>query len=57
MQTNSVEAICEILAGHLSKENTKKFKDLIFNILQTVLKCFESNDCDNLKISLFALSD
>ena len=43
IQTNSVEAICEILGGYLSKENTKKFKDLIFNILQT--------------ITLFALSD
>ena len=57
IQTNSVEAICEILSGNLSKENTKKFKDLIFNILQTVLKCFESGDSDNLKLTLFALSD
>ena len=57
IQTNSVEAICEILGGYLSKENTKKFKDLIFNILQTILKCFESNDVDNLKLTLFALSD
>jgi hypothetical protein len=57
IQTNSVEAICEILAGNLSKENTKKFKDLIFDILKTILKCFEANDTDNLKITLFALSD
>ena len=57
IQTNSVEAICEILAGHLSKENTKKFKDLIFNILKTVLDCFQKNDLDNLKLTLFALSD
>ena len=57
IQTNSVEAICEILAGNLSKENTKKFKDLIFYILQTILKCFEANDSDNLKLTLFALSD
>jgi hypothetical protein len=57
IQTNSVQAICEILSGNLSKENTKKFKDLIFNILQTILKCFEGNDSDNLKLSLFALSD
>ena len=57
IQTNSVEAICEILAGNLNKENTKKFKDLIFNILQTILKCFESNNSDNLKLTLFALSD
>ena len=57
IQTYSVEAICEILGGHLSKQNTKKFKDLIFNILQTVLKCLEANDCDNLKLTLFALSD
>lgn len=57
IQTNSVEAICEILAGNLSKENTKKFKDLIFNILQTILKCFEAEDTDNLKLTLFALSD
>ena len=57
IQTNSVEAICEILSGNLSKENTKKFKNLVFNILQTILKCFESNDSDNLKLTLFALSD
>ena len=55
--TNSVEAICEILAGNLSKENTKKFKDLIFNILETILKCYEMNNYDNLKLTLFALSD
>ena len=57
IQTNSVEAICEILSGNLSKENTKKFKDLIFNILKTILNCFESKDTDNLKLTLFALSD
>jgi hypothetical protein len=57
IQTNSVQAICEILSGNLNKENTKKFKDLIFNILQTILKCFESNNSDNLKLTLFALSD
>ena len=57
IQTNSVEAICEILAGNLSKENTRKFKDLVFNILKTILKCFEEKDCDNLKLTLFALSD
>jgi len=57
IQTNSVEAICEILSGNLSKDNTKKFKNLVFNILQTILKCFESNDSDNLKLTLFALSD
>ena len=57
IQTNSVEAICEILGGYLSKENTKKFKDLIYNILETILKCYNSNDTDNLKLTLFALSD
>lgn len=57
IQTNSVEAICEILSGYIDKTNTKKFKDLMFNVLQTVLKCFEAGDMDNLKISLFALSD
>ena len=57
IQTNSVEAICEILAGYLSKENTRKFKDLIFNILQTILKCFEAENTDYLKLTLFALSD
>lgn len=35
----------------------QKFKDLIFNILQTILKCFEAEDTDNLKLTLFALSD
>ena len=57
LRTASTEAICEILTENLGKENTKKFKDLIFNILETVLKCFEANDTDNLKISLFALSN
>ena len=57
IQTNTVECICEILGGNLSKENKKKFKDLIFNILETILKCFEANNTDNLKVALFALSD
>ena len=57
LQTTSTEAICEILSENLGKANTKKFKDLVFNILKTVLKCFEANDVDNLKISLFSLSN
>ena len=57
LQTTSTEAICEILSENLGKENTKKFKNLIFYILKTVLKCFEANDMNNLKISLFALSN
>ena len=57
LQTTSTEAICEILSENLGKENTKKFKNLIFYILKTVLRCFEENDIDNLKISLFALSN
>ena len=57
LQTTSTEAICEILSENLGKANTKKFKELVFNVLKTVLKCFEANDMDNLKISLFALSN
>ena len=57
LQTTSTETICEILSENLGKENTKKFKNLIFYILKTVLKCFEANDMNNLKISLFALSN
>lgn len=57
LQTHSTEAICEILTENLGKQNTKKFKELIINILKTVLKCFEENDVDNLKVSLFALSN
>ena len=57
LQTTSTEAICEILSENLGKANTKKFKDLVFYILKTVLKCLEANDVDNLKISLFSLSN
>ena len=57
LQTTSTEAICEILSENLGKANTKKFKDLVFYILKTVLKCLEVNDVDNLKISLFSLSN
>ena len=57
LQTTSVEAICELLSENLGKKNTKKFKDLIFYILKTILKCLEANDADNLKINLFALSN
>ena len=57
LQTTSTETICEILSENLGKENTKKFKNLIFYILKTVLKCLEANDINNLKISLFALSN
>ena len=57
LKTNSTEAVCEILTGYLSKKNKKKFKEFIFYILQTILRCLEENDLNNLKISLFALSD
>ena len=57
LQAKSVEAICEILAGKLNKENRKKFTKLIFHILKAVLLCFEKKDLENLKISIFALGD
>ena len=57
LQTNSCEAICEILNGYLSKKNKKKFRTFTFYILQTILNCLNANDDNNLKISLFALSD
>ncbi len=57
IQTNSVEAICEILSGYIDKKISKRFREFTFYILQTILNCLNNNDFDNLKKSLFALSD
>ena len=57
IKTNSVEAICEILTDYSDKKVTKKFKVFIFEILSTVLYCLNNNDLDNLKITLFSLSE
>ena len=57
IQTNSVEAICEILTGYIDKKVSKKFREFTIYILQTILNCLNNNDFNNLKKSLFALSD
>ena len=57
IQTNSVEAICEILSGYIDKKISKRFREFTFYILQTILNCLNNNDFNNLKKSLFALSD
>jgi len=57
IQTNSVEAICEILSGYIDKKISKRFREFTFYILQTILNCLNNNDFNNLKRSLFSLSD
>ena len=57
IKAGSCEAICEILCGYLNKKSKKKFREFIFQMLQTLLECLNANDSDNLKCVLFAVSD
>ena len=57
LKAKTVQCLTEILCGVVSKKEAKQFKDLIFNVLETTLKCFNENDNDNLKICLDAIKD
>ena len=57
LKSKTVQCLTEILCGVVSKKEAKQFKDLIFNVLETTLKCFNENDNDNLKICLDAIKD
>ena len=58
LKTKTVQAIGEILCI-VRKKDSKKFKDFMFYILETTLKCFEKGitEENNLKLCLTALSD
>lgn len=58
LRTKTVQAITEILCI-VRKKDSRKFKDLIFYVLETTLKCLEQglNQENNLKICLTALAD
>ena len=51
LKAKTVQCLTEILCGTVSKKEAKQFKNLIFNILETTLKCFNENDSDNLNMS------
>ena len=57
LKAKTVQCLNEILCGTISKKDAKQFKDLIFNVLETTLKCFDKQDTDNLKICLDAIKD
>lgn len=57
LKAKTVQCLNEILCGTISKKEAKQFKDLIFNVLETTLKCFDKQDTDNLKICLDAIKD
>ena len=57
LKAKTVQCLTEILCGTVSKKDVKQFKDLIFNVLETTLKCFNENDTDNLKICLDSIKD
>ena len=57
LKAKTVQCLTEILCGTVSKKEAKQFKNLIFNILETTLKCFNENDSDNLKICLDSIKD
>ncbi len=58
LKTKTVQAIGEILCI-VRKKDSKKFKDFIFYILETTLKCFEKgiSEENNLKLCITAISD
>jgi hypothetical protein len=58
LRTKTVQAITEILCV-VRKKDSRKFKDLIFYVLETTLKTLEQglNQENNLKICLTALAD
>ena len=57
LKAKTVQCLTEILCGTLSKKEVKQFKDLMYNVLETTLKCFEQNDNENLKICLDSIRD
>ena len=57
LKAKTVQCLTEILCGTLSKKEAKQFKDLMYNVLETTLKCFEQNDNENLKICLDSIRD
>ena len=56
LKTRTVQAIGEILSI-VRKKESKKFRDFIFYMLETTLKCMEAGDENNLKLCLSSLSD
>ena len=57
LKAKTVQCLTEILCGTVSKKEAKQFKNLIFNILETTLKCFNENAYDNLHICLDSIKD
>ena len=57
LKAKTVQCLTEILCGIATKKEVKQFKDLIFNVLETTLKCLNENDTDNLKICLDSIKD
>ena len=57
LKAKTVQCINELLCSALTKKETKQFKDYIFYILETTLKCLQEHDMDNLKVCLDSIQD
>jgi len=57
LKAKTVQCINELLCSALTKKETKQFKEYIFYILETTLKCLQEHDMDNLKVCLDSIQD
>ena len=57
LKSKTVQCINELLSSCFSKKESKKFKDFIYNILETTLNCLKAHDNENLKVCLESLND
>ena len=57
LKAKTVQCINELLCSSLNKKETKQFKDYVFYILETTLRCIEGHDMDNLKVCLDSIQD
>jgi hypothetical protein len=57
LKAKTVQCINELLCSALTKKETKQFKEYIFYILETTLKCLQEHDMDNLKVCLDSIKD
>lgn len=57
IKAKTVNCLSELLCGSYTKKESRKFRDLIFYILETTLQCFNANDQENLNTCLNSLKD
>ena len=57
LKAKTVQCLSELLCSAMSKKEAKKFKEFMFNILETTLQCLNAGDNDNLQVCLESLND